>query len=164
MRSRVTAALLAVGFFALSTQQHGMAEVAHTSIQTTSKFSDLTNFLQDVSGALQAIAELLYSGPSQSKTPLTGHSEASHTTHDLQKALDAILKNLSIATNTIYNIYIPKIEQLGDVVSELEANTTIFLANCQEEYDKQAAELTTCQEAVTSLSTTNWNAQFTRRK
>ena len=154
MQSTATAALVAVSVFLLSMQQHGMEEVADPSSQTNARSSDVTNFLKDVSGTLKSITELPHNGPTKPNAYLIAYSEASHTTHNLQKVLDEILEKLSVATNTITNIYIPKLEELGDVASELETNATLFLQNCMEEYDKLAAELATCQNNSNSENET----------
>ena len=153
MGTIVTTALLAVALFALSMQQQAIIDVTGPSSQIKAEFGDLSNLLRDVSGDLQELVYFAYDVPSQAKTHLTGQAEETHATHDLQGVLDAILQKLSVAKDEIMNFYLPKIEGLGDLVSELETNATNFLSDCQEEYDKQAVKLGECDQLLFANAT-----------
>ena len=116
-------------------------------------FGDLTNLLTDVTVDLQEIVYFAYGVPSQGKTHLTGHAEETHEFHDLKGVLDAILQKLSVAKDTIMNFILPKVVELGDVVAQLEFNATIFLAHCQEEYDKVVSDLALCNKLLSDNAT-----------
>ena len=155
MGTIVTTALLAVDFFALSIQPQAITskDVTDPSGQIKAEFGDLTKLLTEVTGDLEEIVYVANGVPSQGKTHLTGHAEETHEFNNLKGVLDAILQKLSVAKDTIMNFILPKVVELGDVVAQLEFNATIFLAHCQEEYDKVVSDLALCNKLLSDNAT-----------